>query len=75
MTYIDSKGWVDKDFIKGSTMDYDKMVKGNKTSLAEAAKITGLSEAQISKSAEWIAKPKSGKRRRTCFVYEKGLEK
>ena len=41
-------------------MDYDKMVKGNKTSLAEAAKITGLSEAQISKSAEWIAKPKSG---------------
>ena len=73
MTYIDSKGWVDKDFIKASTMDYDKMLKGNKTSLAEAAKITGLSESQISKSAEWIAKPKSGKRRRTCFVYEKGL--
>ena len=73
MTYIDSKGWVDKDFIKASTMDYDKMVKGNKTSLSEAAKITGLTTKQIQQSAEWIAKPKGNKRRRTCFVYEKGL--
>ena len=73
MTYIDSKEWVDKDFIKASTLDYKKMVEANKTSLAEAAKITGLTEGQISKSAEWIAGPKSGKRRRTCFVYEKGL--
>ena len=73
MTYIDSKGWVDKDFIKASTMDYDKMVKGNKTSLSKAAKITGLTTKQIQQSAEWIAKPKGNKRRRTCFVYEKGL--
>ena len=74
LTYIAEKGWVDKAFIAASTKDFDKVVAANKTSLADAAKITGLSVADIQKSAEWIAQPKQGgARRRTMFAYEKGL--
>jgi arsenite oxidase large subunit len=73
-TYIADKGWVDTAFIAASTKDFDKAVKGNKTSLEEAAKVTGLSVDQIRTSAEWIAQPKTGgARRRTMFSYEKGL--
>ena len=54
--------------------DFDKALAANKTSLEEAAKITGLTVDQIRKSAEWIAQPKDGNaRRRTMFAYEKGL--
>ena len=53
---------------------FNKAVTGNKTSLEEAARITGLTVDQIRKSAEWIAQPKQGgARRRTMFAYEKGL--
>ena len=45
----------------------------NKTSLADAAQITGLKAEDIAKAAAWIAEPKDGKRRRTMFCYEKGL--
>jgi arsenite oxidase large subunit len=74
LTYIAEKGWTDKAFIAASTKDFDKAVAGNKTSLEEAAKITGLTVDQIRQSAEWIAQPKAGgARRRTMFAYEKGL--
>ncbi len=74
LTYIAEKGWTDKAFISGSTKDFDKAVKANKTSLEEAARITGLTADQIRQSAEWIAQPKQGgTRRRTMFAYEKGL--
>jgi arsenite oxidase large subunit len=74
MTYIADKGWVDKAFIDASTTNFDKMRDTNKISLEDAAKITGLTAAQIQKSAEWIAQPKAGNaRRRTMFAYEKGL--
>jgi arsenite oxidase large subunit len=74
LTYIADKGWTDKAFIAASTKDLDKAVAGNKTSLEEGAKITGLTVDQIRKSAEWIAQPKQGgARRRTMFAYEKGL--
>ena len=74
LTYIADKGWVDKAFIAASTKDFDKAVAANKTSLEEAAKITGLTVDQIRQSAEWIAQPKAGSaRRRTMFAYEKGL--
>jgi arsenite oxidase large subunit len=74
LTYIADKGWVDKAFISASTKDFDKAVAANKTSLEEAARITGLTVDQIRKSAEWIAQPKQGgARRRTMFAYEKGL--
>ena len=74
LTYIADKGWTDKAFIAASTKDFDKAVTANKTSLADAARITGLSVDQIRQSAEWIAQPKAGgARRRTMFSYEKGL--
>ena len=74
LTYIADKGWTDKGFIAASTKDFEKALAGNKTSLADAAKITGLSVDQIRQSAEWIAQPKAGgARRRTTFAYEKGL--
>ena len=73
LTYIAEQGWTDTAFIEASTVDFDKAVAGNKTSLEDAAKITGLSVDQIKQSAAWIAEPKDGKRRRTMFAYEKGL--
>src|SRR5271169_5866682 len=74
LTYIAEKGWTDKDFIAASTKDFDKAVAANKTSLEDAAKITGLTVDQIRASAEWIAQPKDGgARNRTMFAYEKGL--
>ena len=74
LTYINEKGWTDKAFIAASTKDFDKALAANKTSLEEAAQITGLTVDQIRQSAEWIAQPKQGgARRRTMFAYEKGL--
>ena len=74
LTYIADKGWVDRAFITASTADFDKALAGNKTSIEEAARITGLTPDEIRKSAEWIAQPKAGgARRRTMFAYEKGL--
>lgn len=74
LTYINDKGWTDRTFIAASTKDFDKAAATNKTSLEEAARITGLTADQIRQSAEWIAQPKQGGvRRRTMFAYEKGL--
>ena len=74
LTYIAEKGWIDKAFIDASTKDFDKALAGNRTTLEEAAQITGLTVDQIRQSAEWIAQPKAGgARRRTMFAYEKGL--
>jgi arsenite oxidase large subunit len=72
-TYIADKGWVDTDFIAASTTGFDDMLAANKTSLDDAAKITGLTVEQMETAAKWIAEPKDGKRRRTMFAYEKGL--
>ncbi|MBU2486986.1 MAG: arsenate reductase (azurin) large subunit, partial [Alphaproteobacteria bacterium] len=45
-----------------------------RTSLAEAATICGVPEADIAKAAEWIAKPKDdGSRRKCVTAYEKGI--
>ncbi len=73
LTYIAEKGWTDKAFIGASTKDFDKALKANKVSIADAAKITGVKAEDIIKAAEWIAQPKDGKRRRSMFAYEKGL--
>lgn len=74
LTYAADKGWIDKDFIAKSTKDFEKAVASNRTSIADAAKTTGLSEADIIKAISWIAEPKTGgARRRTMFAYEKGL--
>ncbi len=48
--------------------------KACKMSVAEGAKICGVSEADIKLAAEWLAKPKQGgARRRTVSAYEKGI--
>ena len=74
LTYAADKGWIDKPFIAASTKDFDKALAANKVSIADAAKTTGLSEADIVKAITWIAEPKTGgARRRTMFAYEKGL--
>ena len=45
-----------------------------RTSLADAAKICGVSEADIAKVAAWIAEPKPNNVRRKCVMaYEKGI--
>jgi arsenite oxidase large subunit len=49
------------------------VVEANRTSIEDAAAITGLAADDIVKAASWIAEPKDGKRRRTMFGYEKGL--
>jgi arsenite oxidase large subunit len=72
-TYVVEKGWIDKQFIDASTTGFDDMVKANKVSLEDAAKITGLTVEQMQKAAAFIAEPKDGKRRRAMFAYEKGL--
>jgi arsenite oxidase large subunit len=73
LTEVAAKGWTDKAFIEASTIDLDKALAANKTSLEEAASICGIPAADIVKAAAWIAEPKDGKRRRTMFAYEKGL--
>ena len=73
VTEVAAQGWIDKDFIAASTTGFDAMLTANKTSLDDAAKITGLSVDDIKKAAAFIAEPKDGKRRRTMFAYEKGL--
>lgn len=74
LTEIVEQGWHAKDFIAASTNGFDTALAANRTSVEEAADITGLSVADIRKAAEWIAKPKAdGKLRRTMMCYEKGL--
>ncbi|QWG12332.1 arsenate reductase (azurin) large subunit [Bradyrhizobium sediminis] len=54
--------------------DFAAALAANRTSIADAVRITGLNGEDIVKAAQWIAEPKSGnKRRRTMFGYEKGI--
>jgi arsenite oxidase large subunit len=73
LTYVADQGWLDRDFIAASTSGFEAALAANRTSLEEAAGITGLDAARIEQAARWIAEPKEGKRRRTMFCYEKGL--
>lgn len=73
-TYVIDKGWIDKDFISKHTSGFEKARQANKTSLRECSKITGVSEADLKKAADWAYKPKaSGHRPRTAHLYEKGI--
>lgn len=54
--------------------DFASALAANRTSIEDAAKITGLKAEDIVKAAHWIAEPKAGgKRRRVMFGYEKGI--
>ncbi len=74
LTEIVAQGWHAEDFIAAHTAGFDEALAANRTSLEEAAGITGLDPADIAKAAAWIAEPKEGgARRRTMLCYEKGL--
>jgi arsenite oxidase large subunit len=74
LSYIADQGWIDREFIDAHTSGFNEALEANRTSLEEAAEITGLAVSDIEKAARWIAEPKEGdKRRRTMFSYEKGL--
>ncbi|MDC7788309.1 arsenate reductase (azurin) large subunit [Rhodoplanes sp. TEM] len=54
--------------------DFAAAVAANRTTIEEAARITGLKPEDIVKAAQWIAEPKAGgRRRRTMIGYEKGI--
>lgn len=89
LTHVADQGWIDRDFIDAHTAtgekpaseaqpatltDFATALERNRTTLADAAEITGVSVAQLEQAARWIAEPKGdGVRRRTMFAYEKGL--
>ncbi len=74
LTYVVGKGWIDRDFIRKHTRDFDKAVKANRMSLRECSHITGVSVRDLKKAAEWAYKPKSdGSLKRTFHPYEKGI--
>ena len=62
LTYVADKGWTDKAFIASSTKDLDKALAANKTSLEEAARITGLTVDQISNLRNGSPSPKRAER-------------
>jgi arsenite oxidase large subunit len=74
LTYIADQGWTDSEFVAAHTSGFDEALAANRTTLEQAAEITGLSVDAITQAAHWIAEPKEGgARRRTMFAYEKGL--
>lgn len=74
LSYVVEKGWHNKDFIKAHTSGFDAALKTNKLSLNTCSKITGISEADLIKAADWAYKPKpSGHPPRTMHGYEKGI--
>ena len=74
LTEVVDKGWHAQDFIARHSSGFDEALAANRTSVEEAAGITGLAADDIRKAAAWIAEPKEdGARRRTMMCYEKGL--
>ena len=74
LTEIADQGWLDREFIDASTLGFDEAVEANRTTVEEAAEITGVSADDIRLAARWIAEPKGdGSRRRSMLAYEKGI--
>lgn len=74
LTYVVEQGWHNKKFIDEHTSGFDDALKANTMSLTECSKVTGVSEADLKKAAEWAYKPKaSGHAPRTAHMYEKGI--
>ncbi|HEY0837138.1 MAG TPA: arsenate reductase (azurin) large subunit [Azospirillum sp.] len=74
LTEVAARGWHAKDFIARHTNGFDEAAQANRTTVEDAAAITGLRPDDIRKAARWIAEPKDGGRpRRTMMAYEKGL--
>ena len=56
-TEIAAKGWVDKTFIAASTSNYDNAVKGNHTTIEQAAQITGFGPRTSAKRPHGLPSP------------------
>lgn len=74
LTYVVEQGWQDDDFIQSHTTGFEETLEANRLSLAECSRVTGISEADLAKAAQWAYKPKeSGHAPRTMHAYEKGV--
>jgi len=74
LSYVVEQGWHNKNFIAQHTKGFDDALKANTMSLKDCSKITGVSQADLKKAAEWAYKPKtSGHAPRTAHMYEKGI--
>lgn len=74
LTYVVEKGWQDDEFIQNHTTGFDDTLASNKLSLSECSVITGITEDDLRKAAEWAYQPKeSGHAPRTMHAYEKGV--
>ncbi len=74
LSYVVGQGWHNKEFIAEHTSGFDDALKANTMPLADCSKVTGVSEADLVKAAEWAYKPKaSGHAPRTAHMYEKGI--
>ncbi len=74
LTHVVEKGWHDRELIAAHTTGFDDMLRANRLSLDETARVTGLTPVQIDQAARWMFEPKAGgARRRTLFAYSKGL--
>ena len=74
MTEITAKGWVDKDFIQQHTTGFDEMIAANKSSIDEAAQITGLSPDQIRKAAAMDRRAEARKASANHVLLREGLD-
>jgi arsenite oxidase large subunit len=74
LTYVFEQGWQDKDFIQNYTSGFDETLAANRLSLSECSHITGVTEDDLRKAAQWAYQPKeSGHAPRTMHAYEKGV--
>ncbi|CAN0506479.1 unnamed protein product [Ectocarpus sp. 12 AP-2014] len=74
LAYVVEQGWQDNDFINNHTTGFDETLEANRLTLEECSRITGVSEADLVKAAQWAYQPKeSGHAPRTMHAYEKGI--
>lgn len=74
LTYVVEQGWHDDDFIQNHTTGFGDVLSSNKLSLSECSHITGITEDDLKKAAQWAYQPKeSGHRPRAMHAYEKGV--
>ena len=61
LTYVAEQGWLDRDFIAASTKGFEEALEANRTSLEEAARITGLRPDDIVKAARLDRRAEGGR--------------
>lgn len=73
-TFQDGEAQAQNEQFPAALGSFEKAREACRMSLSEGAAVCGVSEADIVKAAEWIAKPKEDGARRKCVTaYEKGI--